>query len=81
MYLNVKTCFIKTRLQKHQFQAYEIIDNFFSSEEDDELVAAGAQAAGGGGTAVQAGAGGPQAQQFVFQSTQQNVPDEGFSFQ
>jgi hypothetical protein len=63
------------------FQANAIIDTFFSSEEDDELVAADAQGAGGGGTAAQPGAGGPQAQQFVFQSTHQNVPDEDFSFQ
>jgi hypothetical protein len=84
-------------LQNHESEeiykmAYEIIDNFFSSEEDDELVAAGAAAAaaaaaaaGGGQQHAQQqqqqapGAGGQQ--QFIFQSTQQNVPDEGFSFQ
>lgn len=64
-------------------QAYEIIDNFFSSEEDDELVQAG-QTAGAQPPAVP-GEGGqtaqPPPQQFAFQPTQQNVPDEGFSFQ
>jgi hypothetical protein len=73
-------------LQNHESEeiykmAYEIIDNFFSSEEDDELVQAAAGNAPGGG-----GVGGDisqhqQAAQFLFQSTQQNVPDEGFSFQ
>lgn len=45
--------------------AYEIIDNYFSSEEDEDIVG---QAAA-------------ENQNFVFESTQQNVPDEGFSFQ
>uniref|UniRef100_A0A915D876 Importin subunit alpha n=1 Tax=Ditylenchus dipsaci TaxID=166011 RepID=A0A915D876_9BILA len=57
-------------LQNHESEeiykmAYEIIDNYFSSEEDEDVV------------------GQPAAENpdFVFESTQQNVPDEGFSFQ
>jgi hypothetical protein len=46
--------------------AYEIIDNYFSSEEDEDIVGAAAA---------------ENPNNFVFESTQQNVPDEGFSFQ
>lgn len=57
-------------LQNHESEdiykmAYEIIDNYFSSEEDEDIV---------GQAAV-------ENQNFVFESTHQNVPDEGFSFQ
>lgn len=51
--------------------AYEIIDNYFSSEEDDEIV---------GQAVAAAAAGQDNHSNFVFESTQQNVPDEGFSF-
>uniref|UniRef100_A0A183BSF2 SICA antigen n=1 Tax=Globodera pallida TaxID=36090 RepID=A0A183BSF2_GLOPA len=76
-------------LQNHESEeiykmAYEIIDNFFSSEEDDELVAAGAAAgqhqhpdAAGDAAGAPVDAAQPQ---FMFQPSQQNVPDEGFSF-
>uniref|UniRef100_A0A914H1U1 Importin subunit alpha n=1 Tax=Globodera rostochiensis TaxID=31243 RepID=A0A914H1U1_GLORO len=76
-------------LQNHESEeiykmAYEIIDNFFSSEEDDELVAAGAAAgqhqhpdAAGDAAGAPIDAAQPQ---FMFQPSQQNVPDEGFSF-
>ncbi|KAL3104108.1 hypothetical protein niasHS_002135 [Heterodera schachtii] len=72
-------------LQNHESEeiykmAYEIIDNFFSSEEDDELVAAGA-AAGQQPPTDAAGGAAAQPPQFMFQPSQQNVPDEGFSFQ
>ena len=58
-------------LQNHESEeiykmAYEIIDNYFSSEEDDEVVPPPAADSN---------------QQFVFETSQQNVPDEGFSFQ
>uniref|UniRef100_A0A914LD06 Importin subunit alpha n=2 Tax=Meloidogyne incognita group TaxID=654580 RepID=A0A914LD06_MELIC len=71
-------------LQNHESEeiykmAYEIIDNFFSSEEEDELVQAAAGVAAG--TAGMGDAAQQQQAQFLFQSTQQNVPDEGFSFQ
>jgi hypothetical protein len=46
----------------------EIIDNYFSSEDEDAEIA-GAQA----NQAPPTG--------YVFESTQQNVPEEGFSFQ
>ncbi|KAL7077620.1 hypothetical protein ACQ4LE_002832 [Meloidogyne hapla] len=71
-------------LQNHESEeiykmAYEIIDNFFSSEEEDELVQAAAGVSAG--TAGMGDAAQQQQAQFLFQSTQQNVPDEGFSFQ
>jgi len=58
-------------LQNHESEeiykmAYEIIDNYFSSEDEDIV--------GGQQPSVENPA-------FVFEPTQQNVPDEGFSFQ